>query len=71
MNPPGTMTVREAALKMKTSERRICELIAEKKLQVINTSRGAKKPRWAILIESVESFGRKPSVPAVNVPRHV
>lgn len=72
MKPPGTMTVREAAIAMETSERRILELIAEGKLSTINTSKGKTRPRWAILNESVESFAKpKPLPPRVKVPQHV
>jgi excisionase family DNA binding protein len=72
MKPIGTKSVREAALLLETSERRVLEMIAEKQIRAINTSNGKKRPRWAILIESIESFGRKEKTPpSLNVPQHV
>jgi hypothetical protein len=72
MKPPNTLSVLETAVKLKTSERSVLAMIANGEIQAINNSKGKKRPRWAILQESIESLGRKPQEPAkINVPRHV
>ncbi len=76
MKPPNTSSVLEAAVKLKTSERRILQLISEGKFNppAINTSQGIKRPRWSIPDEAIEAFGRpaKPLPPQIkNIPQHV
>lgn len=76
MKPPNTSSVLEAAVKLKTSERAILEMIAEGKFKpnAINTSKGKQRPRWSIPNEAIEAIGRPPaSLPPEikNIPQHV
>lgn len=58
MRPTNTKTVRETALLLKTSERRVFQLIESKQLEAINTSSGKVRPRWAIPISAIKQFGK-------------
>jgi hypothetical protein len=60
MKPPNTSSVLEAAVKLKTSERAILEMIADGKFKpdAINTSKGKQRPRWSIPNEAIEAIGR-------------
>jgi hypothetical protein len=75
MKPPNTSSVLEAAVRLKTSERAILEMIAEGKFkpEPINTSKGKQRPRWSIPNEAIESIGRPvPTLPPqINIPQHV
>ena len=53
------------SLLLKTSERRVLQLIDSKQLKARNISQGMKKPRWAILDEHLEEFRKGSSVPVV------
>lgn len=65
MKIPGTKTVKEAAVALGTSDSRILEMIAEKKLEAINTSKGSLRPRWAIPDEQITALS-KPKVALVK-----
>lgn len=71
MKPPNTYSVLEAAVALKTSERSVLELIATGKLKPINTSRGTKRPRWAIPIEQVDAYGKPNHPQPMKIPQHV
>jgi len=64
MKLPGTKSVREAALVLETSDRRILDMIDAGELRPINTSPGKHRPRWAIPDDQIESL-KKPVVETV------
>jgi excisionase family DNA binding protein len=69
---PNTLSPIEAAVKLNTSVKRVLELIAEKKLEAINTGKGKVRPRWAIPQEQIDALAKPKQVsPVVNVKRHV
>lgn len=55
MHLPNSKTVREVALLLKTSEKRVRQLIESKQL-ARNISQGKKQPRWAILDEYIDEY---------------
>jgi hypothetical protein len=62
----------EAAVKLETSVKRVLEMIAEKKLDPINTSKGKLRPRWAIPQEQIDALATPKQVaPVVKVKKHV
>ena len=69
MKPPNTSTVLEAAVKLKTSQQKILEMIAGNEFtpNAINIGNGKKRPRWAIPNEAIEAIGR----PAPVVPQPI
>jgi hypothetical protein len=72
MRIPNTLTPIEAAVLLKTSVQRVLDLIAEQKIEAINTSKGKIRPRWAIPQEQIDSLAKpKQHSPIVNVKRHV
>ena len=65
MHLPGSKSVLEVAVALKTSQRRVLQLINEKQLRARNVSQGTKRPRWCILDEDLEAFRRGSEVPQV------
>jgi hypothetical protein len=68
---PNSKSVREVAMILKVSERRVLELIRTTELTATNTSRGSKQPRWRILDEDLAAFGRKDRQQTKKVPNYV
>lgn len=56
MQLPGSKTVLEVALMLKTSKARVLQLIKDKQLKAINISEGLIRPRWAIMDEHIEEY---------------
>ncbi len=56
MKLPNTRTVLETAVALETTQRNILELIGEGKLDAINISKGAHRPRWLIPNEAIEKY---------------
>jgi hypothetical protein len=72
MRIPNTLTPIEAAVLLKTSVQNVLGMIAERKLEAINTSKGKLRPRWAIPQEQIDALAKPKQVsPVVNVKRHV
>jgi len=65
MKLPKTKTVKEAAVALGTSDTRILQMIAEKKLSPINTSNGTRRPRWAIPDEQIDALS-KPAIATIK-----
>jgi hypothetical protein len=72
MRIPNTLTPIEAAVLLKTSVQNVLGMIAERKLEAINTSRGKIRPRWAIPQEQIDALATPKQVaPVVKVKKHV
>lgn len=59
MRLPNHLTVREAALELCTSEKRILAMIAQGTLKAVNIGQG-KTPRWAIPREGAINTQQRP-----------
>ena len=65
MKLPNHLTVREAALELRTSEKTILAMIAEGTLKAVNIGRG-KTPRWAIPREGAFNTQTKQTKPSLK-----